>query len=66
LTFDLDILTHPEQGKKHVLPVNLAQIGSAIPEIFEAQPKKVTDGAKNRTLLACGKYITSKAYGTDE
>jgi len=34
------------------LPVNLAQICSAVPEIFEAQTKQVTDGAKSRTL-AC-------------
>ena len=25
-----------------------------VPEIFETQTKKVTDGAKTRTLLACG------------
>jgi len=39
--------------------VNLAQICSAVPEIFDSQTKKnkkVTHSAKNRTLLACGKY----------
>jgi len=34
----------------------LAQIRSSVPEIFEPQTK-VTDGAKNRTLLACDRDI---------
>jgi len=42
-----------ERGSKHVFPVNLAQICSAVPEIFDAQTKKVTVSAKNRTILAC-------------
>jgi len=35
--------------------MNLAQIRSVVPKIFEAQTKKqnVTDNTKNRTLLAC-------------
>jgi len=38
--------------------VNLAQICSAVPEIFHTQTKKtkVTDSTKNRTLFACGNY----------
>jgi len=34
LTFDL------ERGTEHVFCVNLAQIRSAVPEIFHTQPKK--------------------------
>jgi len=38
---------------KHVFPVNLAQIRSAVPEIFDSQTnKKVTDSATQST--ACG------------
>jgi len=36
---------HPnvsERGTKHVFPVNPAQIGSVVPEIFHRQTKKVT------------------------
>jgi len=34
-----------------VFRVNLAQIRSAVPEIFDTQPKNTrTDGAKNRTF----------------
>jgi len=45
-----------ERGIKRIFPVNLAQIRSAVPEIFHIQTnKKVTDSAKNRTLLACSK-----------
>jgi len=33
LTFDLDIQTPPNEGPN--FPVNLAQIRSAVPEIFE-------------------------------
>ena len=41
LTFDLDIQHLSEQGTKHkhVFPVNLAQILSAVPEIFHKQTK---------------------------
>jgi len=44
-----------ERGTKHVLHVNLAQIRSAVPEIFDSQTKKQTKkqtkshSAKNRT-----------------
>jgi len=41
-----------ERGTKHVFRVNLAQIRSAVPEIFEAQRhKKITDGAKKEPHL---------------
>ena len=43
LTFDLDIRTQfnsSEPGTKHVFPVNLAQIRSAVPEIFHAETTK--------------------------
>jgi len=38
-------------GTKHVFPLNLAQIRSVVPKIFQTQTnkKKVTDSAKNRT-----------------
>jgi len=50
LTFDLDLQTRPSKGP-HVFRVHLAQIRSAIPEIFHTQAKKPqTDGAKNRTF----------------
>jgi len=40
--------------------VNLAQNHSAILEILESQTKEeLADRAKNRTLLACGKYKCS-------
>jgi len=39
-----------EWGPKHVLPVNLVQIRSAVPEIFDSQTKTVSESAKNRTL----------------
>jgi len=59
--FDRDIQTHPSEGP-NVFTVNLAQIRSAIPEIFDAQTKneKVAEGAKNRTLLACGQYVRNR------
>ena len=45
-----------ERVTKHVFKVNLAQIRSLVQETFDTHKKmKVTDGAKNRTLLACGK-----------
>jgi len=52
LIFDLwpEHSTSSERGIKHVFPVNLAQIRSAVPEIFHTQAKEVTDSAKNRTL----------------
>jgi len=49
-----------ERRTKHVFPVNLAQIRSVVPEIFDAETKKnekVTDGAGNRTLLASGNEL---------
>ena len=39
-----------EQGTKHVFGVNLAQIHSAVPKIFDLRTKKVTDSPKDRTL----------------
>ena len=40
-----------ERGTKHVFYVNLAQIRSAISDIFQTQTKNTqTDGAKNRTF----------------
>jgi len=66
LTFDLWPWhsNSSERGTKHVLPVNLAQIRSAVPEIFDAQTKneEVTDGAKNRTLFACGKDLVGPMF----
>jgi len=51
LTFDLDLQTRPSEVPitKHVLRMNLAQLRSAVPEIFHTQ-KPQTDGAKNRTF----------------
>ena len=50
LTFDLDLQTRPSEGPiKHFFHVNLAQIRSAVPDIFHTQ-KPQTDGAKNRTF----------------
>jgi len=50
---DLDLWPWPsnssEWATKHVFPVNLAQIHSAVPDIFHTE-KKQTDGAKNRTF----------------
>jgi len=44
-----------ERETKHVVPVNLAQILSAVPEIFDSQTKnewkKVTDSAKTEPYL---------------
>ena len=51
LSFDLDLQTPPSDGPwtKQVVRMNLAQIRSAVPEIFHTQ-KTQTDGAKNRTF----------------
>jgi len=50
LTFDLDLPTRLSE-EPNVLHVNLAQIRSAVPEIFHTQTKNPqTDGAKNRTF----------------
>jgi len=40
----------PEKGTKHVFGVNLVQIHSAVPKIFDLRTKKVTDSPKDRTL----------------
>jgi len=56
LTFDLDIQTRPSEGPQS-LHVNLAQIRSAVPEIFHKQTKKVTGSAKTEPFaqfIACG------------
>jgi len=37
---DLDIQTRLSKRTKHVFPVNLVQIGSAVPKIFHTQKKK--------------------------
>jgi len=47
LAFDLDIQTYPSEGP-NILPVNLAQIRSAVPEIFEAQTKKKQTSHRRR------------------
>jgi len=49
LTFGLDHQSRPSDGA-NVFRVNLAQIRSAVPEIFHTQQKTQTDGAKNRTF----------------
>jgi len=52
---DLDLWPSSERGTKHVFHVNLAQIRSVVPKIFDSQTKKnkkVTDSAKNRTLCS--------------
>jgi len=52
-----------ERGTKHVFRVNLAQIRSAVSEIFHTQTKTQTAGAKNRTFrssLRAVKYVTVK------
>jgi len=47
---DLDLLPRlsnsSERGTKHVFRVNLAQIHSAVPDIFHTQTNTRTDGAK--------------------
>jgi len=40
LTFDLDIQTSPNETK-HVFPVNMVQICSAVPEIFDSETKRM-------------------------
>jgi len=61
VTYDLDIQTRPSKGP-NIFPVNLAQMHSAIPEIFDSQTKKVTDSAKNRTLRSLLRVVTSAIY----
>jgi len=50
MTLDFDIQTRPSEGP-HIFHVNLVQICSVVPEILEAQTKKVTDGAKTELHL---------------
>ena len=51
LTFDLNFILVRARDQTRFFGVNLAQIRSAVPEIFHTQPKKAqTDGAKNRTF----------------
>jgi len=52
---DLDLSPWPsnssKRGTKHVFRVNLAQIGSAVPEIFHTQINNPqSDGTNNRTF----------------
>jgi len=51
LTFDLDIQTRPSEGPntKHVLRVNLSQIHSAVPEIFDVQTKIMKSHRRAKT-----------------
>ena len=55
-----------ERGTNHVFSVILAQIRSAVPEIFDSQPKtnqknkKVTDSAKTRTLRSSLRVVLSE------
>jgi len=60
LTFDLWHWhsNSTERGTKHVFPVNLAQIRSAVPKIFHIKTKKSrTDSAKNRTLRSSQRVV---------
>ena len=61
LTFDLDIQTFERARTKHFFTVNLAQIRSAVPEIFDSQTKwqTVTDSAKNRTSRSLLRAVTN-------
>ena len=47
-----------QRGTKHVFPVNLAQIRSAVPEIFHTQTKQSQTALKQNlthfTATACG------------
>jgi len=61
VTFDLDIQICPSEGPNMFI-VNLAQMRSPIPEIFNSQTKKVTDSAKNRTLRSLLHAVTSATY----
>jgi len=49
-----------ERGTKHVFPVILAQIRSAVPETFHTQTKEVRDSAKNRTYRSSLRAITRR------
>jgi len=56
---DLDLWPWPsnssERGTKHVFRVNLAQIRSAVPDIFHTQTKKPQHQKQNHTqFIACG------------
>jgi len=58
--FDLDLQTRPT---KHVFRVNLAQIRSAVPEIFHTQTKKTqTDSVKTEPLSSslCAVYTVHR------
>ena len=57
---DLDLQTRPREGA-YVIRVKLAQIRSAVPEIFHTRTKTVTDSAKNGTLCSslCAVKTTS-------
>jgi len=60
---DLDIQTRPSEGPKHIFDVNMAQISSAVPEIFDSQTnkqtRKVTYSAKNRTLRSSMRLVVT-------
>ena len=53
---DLDLWhsNSSEQGAKHVFPVNLAQIRSAVPEIFHTQTKSHSQKENLMQFTACG------------
>jgi len=44
---------------QNVFCVNVAHIRSAVPEIFHTQTKKVTDGAKNKTLRSSPRAVNT-------
>ena len=65
LTLTLKVILARSNARLPLFPVNLAQIPSAVPEIFEAQTnkqtnKRVTDSAKNSTILACGNDLSGR------
>jgi len=55
LTFDLDTQTHENEGQKHVVRGNLAQILSAVLEIFHTHTKSQKHQKQNlMQFTACG------------
>ena len=65
LIFDLwfDLKTRPCSEDQTRLRVNLAQICSAVPEIFHTETKKAqTDSAKNRTIRSSLRAVIIAQY----